>query len=164
MVCKGFQVYCNHPVLDDLMFRNIAALAPGTKFDPENVERHFCLDDMSYECSTHIEGACLHGNSEVDSVYSDHGTYPLVKTSAINEYATMPAMGRIKIKIQSMRPVEVKNDSGVTVHDVLKALVKFFSTGSHRDNMGDYTGWTGFDRQLVDKNGVLVLLSDYFDS
>jgi len=30
--------------------------------------------------------------------------------------------------------------------------------------MGDYTGWTGFDRQLLDKNGVLVLLSDYFDS
>ena len=164
MVCKGFRAYCDHPILHDLIFRNIAPLAIGTKFDADEVERHFCLDVMSYECSTYMEDAYLHDYSNVDSIYSDHGTYTLVKTSAIDEYATMPPMKAIKIKIQSMRPKEVKNNNGVTVRDILKGLVAFFSAGSHREMMGDHTGWTGFDHQFVDKNGVLVLVADYFDS
>ena len=148
---------------------------------------------MSYECNTDINGAYMMSYGSGESAYSDDGLYPLVKTSAINEYATMPAMKVIKIKIyeDSEKGIEIKNENGVTVHDVLKALVAYFSVeirgvmlydvcpwlagpaemdkiencpATRRDMMGDHTGWSGFHRQTVDKNGVLMLVVDGFDS
>jgi hypothetical protein len=195
MVCTGFQAYCDHASLDKVMFRYIAPLTARTKFKPKEVKRHYCLDRMSYECSTDINDAYLFGkgSGETESVYSDDGMYRLIKTSAINEYATMPAMRAIKIKIQeSQKGIEIKNETGVTVHDVLRALVAYFSVvvpdvmlydvypylatpGPHyhimenreairSDLLGGRTGWTGFHRQSLDKNGVLILIIDGFDS
>jgi len=155
MVCKGFRAYCDHPTLDKFMYRNIAPLAAGVKFKPNEVRLHPCIDGMSYECSTDINDAYMMSYKEVDSVYSDHGTYPLVKTSAINEYATMPAMKAIKIKIQSKKPIEIKNDNGVTIHDVLKALVAFFSVVQPGVMLYDVCPWlNGSDPYFLKMNKI----------
>jgi len=189
MVSKTFETYCRHGSLDKVMFRNVVPLVAGTRFRPKTVKIHPCLTNMAYECSTNINHAWIvpsrgkHGGLR----HFDHAMYPLVRSSAIDEYATMPAMKAIKIKIyeDSQKGLKVNNEMGVTVRNMLEALVAYFSVeipgvmlynvcpglaGTDIDNcpatrsdmMGAHTGWSGFHRRSVDKHGVLMLVIDGF--
>jgi len=196
MVNRDFKAISDHMSLDKISSRGPAPLAVGTKFVAKAVEIHPVLQNMSYECSDDINDAYLLGgrHGEHMSPYSDNGGYIIVKSSAIDEFATSPALQLIKIRIKTGKYTEIKNDDGVTVRDVLNGLVSYFGRPMNNQSttlldiapwlenkkkypnlenrranyaelyMGDHTGWTGFDRQSLDKEGNLILTADSFDS
>lgn len=196
MINRDFKAISDHMSLDKISFRGPAPLSMGTKIIAKEVEVHPVLQTMSYECSEDINDAYLFGPDygPHESPYSDQGTYKVVKSSAIDEFATSPALQHIKIKIKSGKYTELKNDDGVTVRDVLNGLASYFgrpmnnqsatlfdiapwladkkqypNVENRRANyrelyMGDHTGWTGFDRQSLDKEGNLILVAEWFDS
>lgn len=164
MVNKDFKAISEHSSFDKVSFRGPAPLPPGTTIVAKDVDIHPVLQEMSYECSPDIKHAFLFSYSDRKSSYSDDGLYLIVNSSAYKEHATQPPLQVIVVKVHGKKCGRVKNDSGVTVKDVLGSLASFFRRDYNRECMGDHTGWTGFDRQTLDKEGNLVLTAESFDS
>ena len=178
MVSKSVSSLLDYQCFDRVLFRrfsprvNCKRIRPGSVsgsgYHPDDedvwVKIHPAFSMMSYCCSPDIEDPCFYNNQ------------PVIETSAATEYATMPALQRLKIKIYGYPAIIVKNKAGVTVRKVLKALVKHFgrkipgvmfpdgSRATYQDVQGDHNGWVGFDYQYIDDDGTLVLVADSFDS
>lgn len=188
LVSKGFKTLSEHRTFGGVTFRHVAPLAAGANLDPDKVIIHPALERMSYGCTDDIHDATMIS-------YKDDGDFknsPLIETSAIDEYATMPALKVVKIKVQRAEPFTLENENGVTVRQVLQGFVDFFGrTGrrtlydvhpwlkdivnpkyreenrlaTYRDFMGDHTVWNGsFDGQELDKDGTLLFHKIFFDS
>ena len=197
MVSKSVSSLLEHSCFDRALFRRVSPLADCSSITPlsipelkdfpnhENtwVEVHPALSMMSYGCSPDISDPTFYDYSESATPHDDRA---VIDTSAAAEYATMPAMQRLKIRIYNRPATIVMNKKGVTVRNVLEALVSHFGTeigkvtlydvcpwaeeygknrpATWRDVQGDRNGWHGFEGQSMDDNGTLVLVADSFDS
>lgn len=163
-VSKAFQAFTRNAAFDRKLFRSQTVIPATGNISLATIETHPAFDMISFECSTKIEWACFYSLSSLD-----HIEYPLTTTSAAAEFASSPPVARLRFQIHDWPAVEVKNKSGVTVLQVMKALCRFFAKKedgdfTRRDAMGDHTGWTGWDETVLDQNGRLLLRAMWFDS
>ena len=203
MVNKSFLVLLDHPCFDRSLFRrrtplvDIKSITPvsipgfGGYVFPDHekiwVEVHPSLSMMSYGCSPGIQDPRFYDYSS-SAISGKH--WPVIETSAAKEYATVPPLRELKIRIYNRPAISIKNKWGVTVRDVLEALVGHFGKimpgvmifdlpaweyrdegdntknrpATYQDAQGDRNGWHGFEGQSMDSDGTLVLVADSFDS
>jgi len=181
MVCRNFNILANHPSLDDNLFRG-RVLADNATIPIHILSIHPILNRMSYAC---------HGEFDDIEVGNYKGeTYewtPVHTLSAAKELATSPGVKFLKMQIYNMATFHVQNKNGVTVLQILKALCRFFNRPSRHggtlhdlpwinkantpnqiltigDDLGDRSGWTGFDEKTLDGKGRLCLHVLHFDS
>lgn len=154
-----------------------SVLLEGTTIDPKAIKIHPAFLDMSNECYLDIAHI-----SFVDYEDPNFREWPLTSTGVAKDFATDPAVTKIKVQVHNFPAVETKNKHGVTVLQVMRAMCKIFGTklparlkhwdmgeygnGTYRDMMGDHTGWTGhgFNAPRVDSKGTLLLRATSFDS
>jgi hypothetical protein len=109
----------------------------------------------------------------------DIDAYQLIRSSAREEQATNPPLKVIRVQIVDLQVITARNDHGITVLDLMKAICKFYrkpvkgySRGKGRNmytymdlhGESDRTGWCGWDEVGCDKDGHLILKSVHWDS
>lgn len=156
-VSKTFKMFTEIAALDDTLFRSEAVIPAGGTINPDEICLHPAFDRMNYGC----------GNS-IDQVWfyvDDYKTQLLLTdTVAAKEQATNPPVNVLRLQVHSWPTFEVKNKTGVTVVQVLKALCRFFAKGDRRERMGDHIVWNGWDFKVLDGSGHLLLQAMMFDS
>ncbi|KAG9685441.1 hypothetical protein KCU95_g14757, partial [Aureobasidium melanogenum] len=156
-VSKAFKSFTELPACQDTMFRSKKLILEGGAINLDNIRLHPAFDYMAFECATKIEHVGFFNDNYDDIIV-------LKDTCAAKEYATDPPVAFVRLQIHSWPPVQVTNKSGVTVHQAMKALCRFFSRDDHREAMGDHTGWTGWHETRLDGKGHLLLRAMWFDS
>ena len=139
MVSKSVSSLLEHSCFDRTLFRRVTPLKdcnsispvsiPELKDFPDHeqtwVEVHPALSMMSYGCTPDISHPTFYDYSDSATPHDDRA---VVVTSAAVEYATMPALQKLKIRIYNRPATVVMNKKGVTVRNVLEALVSHFGT------------------------------------
>jgi len=174
MVCRNFNILANHPSLDDNLFRG-RVLADNATIPIRTLSIHPILNHMWYECRGEFEDIVVWNFKDG---HSDE--IPVHTLSAAKELATSPGVKFLKMQVYGMATFHVQNKNGVNVLQVLKALCRFFNRPARSgltlhdlpwikptnmpnrlltigDDMGDRTGWTGFDEKTLDGKGRLCL-------
>jgi len=118
MVSKNFKALCESPALDKTLFRRVKALAPNHKLDDANaVKLHPAFKWLSCRCNDRFE------DIQFASTKGDKTkTWELAKTSAAKEYANMPALKKLQLKIIDFKEFTIKRNTGVTMIDILAAI------------------------------------------
>ncbi|KAG9957473.1 hypothetical protein KCU61_g9097, partial [Aureobasidium melanogenum] len=156
-VSKALKSFTEQPICQETMFRSKKIIPEGGAINPDNIELHPAFDYMSYGCTTKLEDVEFYTGKH-------HDTIILTDTCAAEEYATNPPVAFIRLQIHSWPPVQITNKSGVTVHQVMKSLCRFFSKDNRREAMGDHFVWNGWDFKRLDFQGRLLLHAMFFDS
>lgn len=160
---KTFKAMIQSACLDNKLFRSRTVLHAGSPIVLVDVELHPAFSAVSFECATRIEHAYfLNYNDDSEPVV-------LTESCAAMEHACQPPVNLMRLQVHNWRAVEVKNEKGVTVLQVMKALCRLFAKVdkqgyTKRDAMGDHTGWTGWDSTRLDSKGRLLLGAYFFDS
>ncbi|KAI4834409.1 hypothetical protein E4T44_08828 [Aureobasidium sp. EXF-8845] len=158
-VSRAFKSYTELPTCQKTMFRSKAVVPKGEAINLDNVVLHPAFERMAYECATELESVFF-----FNYLIDDAEPTVLTDTCAAEECATDPPVAFMRIQITGWTPIQLTNEAGITVVQVMKALCHFFSTGRHRESRGDHTGWTGWDETKLDHNGNLWLRAIWFDS
>jgi hypothetical protein len=196
MVSKSVSSLLEHSCFDRTLFRRVNPLKDCNGITPVSipelkdftdhektwVEVHPALSMMSYGCSPDLEDPRFYDYSDSASPHDDRA---VIETSAATEYATMPALQKLKIRIYNRPATVIMNKKGVTVRNVLEALVSHFGTEMRGVMLYDVcpwiekyeknrpatyqdaqsrNGWHGFEGQSMGEDGTLVLVADSFDS
>jgi len=115
MVNKAFKALYLCPALDETTFRRVKPLEQNHKLDSAvAVKLHPAFRWLSCKCNDRFEDikfASVKGN--------ETKTWKLAQTTAAKEYATMPALKKLKLNILDLKDITVANKTGVKVIDVL---------------------------------------------
>lgn len=149
LVSKSFKALYKSPGLDKTLFRRVKALAPDYKLDKANaVKLHPAFEWLSCKCNDEFKDIGF-----VSTKGDKTRTWKLAKTSAAKEYATMPALRRIRLQILDFKPLTITSKTGVTVRDVLATIwdhVFYSGAFSYPGDLlepvtGEANGMTDFD-------------------
>jgi len=155
-VSKAFKSYTELPTCQKTMFRSNAVVPKGGTINLDIVVLHPAFEGMAYECDTELD--------QVHLWEKDIEWVSLTDSCAAEEHATDPLVAFIRVQIIGWEPLQLTNETGVTVVQVMKSLCRFFSIRRHRESRGNHTGWTGWNETKLDSGGNLWLHAMWFDS